>query len=83
MFWLTITWGFEGMAGGVVVSIPKFREDFGEPYMGQYIVDANWQLIWLLAGVIRESRNTFLSAWVDLMFMDSNDGWQLFGRVGY
>lgn len=37
-------WGFDGLAGGVVVSIEQFRKDYGTPYAGAYVVDANWQL---------------------------------------
>lgn len=44
MFFLCIAWGFDGLAGGVVVSIAEFRKDFGRPYAGDYVVDANWQL---------------------------------------
>lgn len=44
MFFLCITWGFDGLAGGIVVSITEFRRDFGTPYDGDYVVDANWQL---------------------------------------
>ncbi|KAI1870583.1 uncharacterized protein JN550_005126 [Neoarthrinium moseri] len=47
MFFICITWGFDGLAGGVVTSIAEFRKDFGFPYAGDYVVDANWQLGWL------------------------------------
>ncbi|KXJ94169.1 general substrate transporter [Microdochium bolleyi] len=46
-FYLCITWGFDGLAGGIVVSIAAFRKDFGVPFAGDYAVDANWQLGWL------------------------------------
>lgn len=44
MFFICIVWGYDGLAGNVVVSIVQFRKDFGHPYNGDYVVDANWQL---------------------------------------
>ena len=44
MFYTCIMFGFDSLAGGVVVSIAAFRKDFGYPYAGDYVVDANWQL---------------------------------------
>ncbi|KAH7138979.1 general substrate transporter [Dendryphion nanum] len=44
MFYTCIMFGFDSLAGGVVVSIFEFRRDFGHPYAGDYVVDANWQL---------------------------------------
>lgn len=44
MFYTCIMFGFDSLAGGVVVSITEFRKDFGYPYAGDYVVDANWQL---------------------------------------
>jgi hypothetical protein len=49
MFFICIMWGFDGLAGGVVTSIAEFRKDFGYPYEGDYVVDANWQLGFLAA----------------------------------
>ena len=46
-FFICIMWGFDGLAGGIVISIAKFREDFGTFYQGAYVVDADWQLGWL------------------------------------
>lgn len=44
MCFLCVTWGLEGTAGSIVVSIVQFRKDFGKPYKGDYVLDANWQL---------------------------------------
>ncbi|KAI9147290.1 Major facilitator-type transporter ecdC [Paramyrothecium foliicola] len=44
MCFLCVTWGFEGTAGSIVVSIVQFRKDFGSPYEGDYVLDASWQL---------------------------------------
>lgn len=49
MFFLCVTWGFDGLAGGVVISIVKFREDYGTEFAGDYVVSADWQLGFLAA----------------------------------
>lgn len=49
MFFVCIMWGFDSLAGGIVVAISEFRKDFGVPYAGDYVVDANWQLGWQAA----------------------------------
>jgi MFS family permease len=41
---LCCTFGFDALAGGVVMGIVEFRRDFGHPFAGDYIVDADWQL---------------------------------------
>lgn len=43
-FFLCVTWGFDGLAGGVVVSIAEFRKDYGTAFAGDYVVNADWQL---------------------------------------
>ncbi|KAF2712661.1 hypothetical protein K504DRAFT_531721 [Pleomassaria siparia CBS 279.74] len=51
MFYTCIMFGFDSLAGGVVVvvvvvSIAEFGKDFGRAYAGDYyVVDANWQSI--------------------------------------
>ncbi|KAH7037545.1 general substrate transporter [Microdochium trichocladiopsis] len=50
-FYICVTFGYDGLAGSIVVSIAAFRKDFGTPFAGDYAVDANWQLGWL-AGTI-------------------------------
>lgn len=42
MFYACIMFGFDSLASGVVVSIAEFHKDFGTPYAGDYVVDANW-----------------------------------------
>lgn len=44
MFFTCVMYGFDSLAGGVVVGITEFRKDFGHPFAGDYIIDANWQL---------------------------------------
>lgn len=34
---------FENQAGGMVLSIPEFRKDFGYYYEGSYVLYTNWQ----------------------------------------
>jgi SP family general alpha glucoside:H+ symporter-like MFS transporter len=41
--WALIVIGFDNQAGGLVISIPKFREDYGKPFGGGYVIDAQWQ----------------------------------------
>ncbi|KAH7324979.1 general substrate transporter [Stachybotrys elegans] len=50
-FFICIMWGFDGLAGSIIISIATFREHFGNLYRGQYVVDANWQLGWLAASL--------------------------------
>ncbi|CAK7203089.1 hypothetical protein SEUCBS139899_005818 [Sporothrix eucalyptigena] len=55
MFFVCITWGYDGLTASIVVSIAQFREQFGYEYEGSYVVSANWQLSWsaaLIAGLI-------------------------------
>ncbi|CDK24044.1 unnamed protein product [Kuraishia capsulata CBS 1993] len=41
--WVMILVGYENQAGGIVISIPQFRKDFGYFYEGTYVLDATWQ----------------------------------------
>ncbi|KAJ3523270.1 hypothetical protein NM208_g12517 [Fusarium decemcellulare] len=34
---------FENQASGMVLSIPRFRQDFGHEFEGSYVLDAKWQ----------------------------------------
>lgn len=56
MFFICVTWGFDGLAGAIVLAIAAFREDFGRPYAGDYVVDANWQLGWMGATIFGTCR---------------------------
>jgi hypothetical protein len=49
MFFVCIMWGFDSLAGGIVVAIDEFRKDFGVPFAGDYVIDASWQLGWQAA----------------------------------
>ncbi|KAJ4991207.1 MFS hexose transporter [Stagonosporopsis vannaccii] len=46
--WVVLLVSFENQAAGVVIGIPKFREDFGNPFTAadgtvSYVIDAQWQ----------------------------------------
>ena len=41
--WALIVIGFDNQAGGLVVSIPQFRKDYGKAFGGGYVIDAQWQ----------------------------------------
>lgn len=41
--WALIVIGFDNQAGGLVVSIPQFRKDYGTAFKGGYVIDAQWQ----------------------------------------
>lgn len=41
--WALIVIGFDNQAGGLVISIPQFRKDYGKAFEGEYVIDAQWQ----------------------------------------
>jgi SP family general alpha glucoside:H+ symporter-like MFS transporter len=41
--WALIVIGFDNQAGGIVISIPEFRKDYGKAFGGEYVIDAQWQ----------------------------------------
>jgi MFS family permease len=43
MIFTCIMYGYDGLASGIVISIPKFRMDYGYLWEGQYVVSAAWQ----------------------------------------
>ncbi|EQB55591.1 Solute carrier family 2 facilitated glucose transporter member 5 [Colletotrichum gloeosporioides] len=61
MFFLCITWGFDGLAGGIVVSITEFRRDFGTPYGDDYVVSATWQLGFQAATIFAMTLGAFVA----------------------
>jgi MFS family permease len=44
MFLVCIMYGYDALAGSVVISIEEFRKDFGFRYGDDYVVGADWQL---------------------------------------
>lgn len=43
--WTVLLVSFENQAGGIVVSIPQFRKDFGSYFGGDYVLDTTWQAV--------------------------------------
>lgn len=41
--WVVVISSFDNQVGGVVISIPEFRKDFGSPFDGDYVLPAKWQ----------------------------------------
>jgi len=39
-----VLWGYDGLAGNIVVGIPQFRQDFGVFYENQWVIPAEWLL---------------------------------------
>src|SRR5262245_60473592 len=44
MLFVCILYGYDALAGSVVISIAEFRKDFGFPYGNDYVISAEWQL---------------------------------------
>ena len=44
MIFTCIMYGYDGMASSIVLTLPKFRQDYGYFWEGQYVVSAAWQL---------------------------------------
>ena len=40
---IIIACSFDNNAGGNVISIPRFRQDYGSPFDGNYVLPAQWQ----------------------------------------
>lgn len=52
MLFTCIMWGYDGLASAIVLSIPRFRQDYGHLWNGQYVVPAGWQLAFTAASMI-------------------------------
>jgi SP family general alpha glucoside:H+ symporter-like MFS transporter len=55
---------FDNQAGGVVLSIPQFRKDFGSAYNGDYVLSAKWQSAYSGAPVLSSIIGLLLSGWL-------------------
>ncbi|KAI5270839.1 MFS hexose transporter [Aureobasidium subglaciale] len=55
---------FDNQAGGVVLSIPQFRKDFGSPYNGNYVLSAEWQSAYSGAPVLSSIIGLLVSGWL-------------------
>lgn len=47
-----IMWGYDGLAGSIVLAISQFRNDYGNEFEGQFVVPAIWQLAFGGGGLI-------------------------------
>lgn len=63
-FFICVMFGYDSLAGNIVVSIAQFRKDFGYEYGGDYVVSADWQLAFqgaTLGGMLISSSQNFIS----------------------
>lgn len=44
--YLILACAFDNSAAGSVVGLPRFRQDFGYAFAGDYVIPANWQSAW-------------------------------------
>ncbi|CAK7210132.1 hypothetical protein SBRCBS47491_000667 [Sporothrix bragantina] len=52
MLFTVVSWGYDGLCSGIVISLPQFRADYGTYYEGEYVIPAKWQLAFTAAGLI-------------------------------
>jgi hypothetical protein len=41
--WALVVIAFDSQAGGIVISIPEFRKNYGYAFDGGYVINADWQ----------------------------------------
>jgi hypothetical protein len=41
--WALVVIAFDSQAGGIVISIPEFRKNYGYAFDGGYVINAGWQ----------------------------------------
>ncbi|KAF4123885.1 Sugar (and other) transporter [Geosmithia morbida] len=58
--WTVLLVSFENQASGIVISIPRFRKDFGDAFEGDYVVPAKWQSAFSGAPVASQVAGSFL-----------------------
>ncbi|KAG7144105.1 Alpha-glucosides permease MPH3 like protein [Verticillium longisporum] len=66
---LVLLGSFENQAAGVILGIPKFREDFGHQFNDEHVIDASWQA-------------AFSGAPIATAVMGALGGGQLADRIG-
>ncbi|CDK26249.1 unnamed protein product [Kuraishia capsulata CBS 1993] len=83
VIWMFVLCSFENQAGGIVVSIPEFRKNFGHPYTTStgeigYVIEASWQSAFsgvpIAAGIVGQNVGSFLADRV-------GKKWTLFAHV--
>ncbi|KAL3482168.1 general substrate transporter [Aspergillus californicus] len=61
--WTCLLVSFESQAAGMVLSIPKFRQDFGRAYAGSYVLDTQWQSAFYAGPIAASVIGTFGAAY--------------------
>ncbi|KAL3443153.1 general substrate transporter [Aspergillus insuetus] len=62
--WTCLLVSFENQAAGMVLSIPRFRQDFGREYRGSYVLDTQWQSAFYAGPIAASVIGTFGAAYV-------------------
>ncbi|RDW90989.1 hypothetical protein BP5796_02154 [Coleophoma crateriformis] len=47
-----VMWGYDGLAGSIVLAIAQFRKDYGQEFEGKFVIPAIWQLAFGAGGLI-------------------------------
>ncbi|KAL2811271.1 general substrate transporter [Aspergillus granulosus] len=68
MLFTCIMWGYDGLASAVVLSIPRWRQDYGNLYNGAYVVPAQWQLAFTAASMIGLVLGGIAAGWVSKQY---------------
>jgi MFS family permease len=74
----TVMWGYDGLAGTIVLAIEQFRHDFGTEFRGHFVVSASWQLAFQAASLVG-----FILGGVVTGFLAKRWGRQLCMFLGY
>uniref|UniRef100_A0A060TJ03 ARAD1D51040p n=1 Tax=Blastobotrys adeninivorans TaxID=409370 RepID=A0A060TJ03_BLAAD len=62
--WILCLCGFDNQAGGIVVGIPQFRQDFGYEYNGEYVLSTMWQSAFNGVPIAAAIIGNFVGSWV-------------------
>ncbi|KAL4882065.1 general substrate transporter [Aspergillus karnatakaensis] len=62
--WTCLLVSFENQAAGMVLAIPRFREDFGREYAGDYVLNTQWQSAFNAGPIAASIIGTFGAAYV-------------------
>ncbi|KKY15570.1 putative maltose permease [Phaeomoniella chlamydospora] len=59
-----VGWGFDAQVNGAILSVPRFREDFGYIYKGQPILPASWQSAFNSISSVGQFLGGFICSWL-------------------
>ncbi|KAL3466523.1 general substrate transporter [Aspergillus heterothallicus] len=62
--WTCLLVSFESQAAGMVLAIPRFRQDFGRPFEGSYVLDTQWQSAFYAGPIAASVIGTFGAAYI-------------------